>query len=163
MKTPIFLKRYEYAIPASPLAGQGMRKKSHSARVKLPLLKVLFDFEAGCFRLEGNRHFISVANESDKPGGLNDPKGRIFIDAALQPIEPINLNDDINDGLTLPLEACIDDGQALNFCTGLLSVNKIRHSHGLGWTITCSFRSLQFASCEFKLKLPVYIPYLSQQ
>ncbi len=156
MKKPVPLKLYLYSIPASSGVVSATTKKiTKTAAEHAPLLKVAFDFEHGHLRLEGDWQYLVTSSKHSKASWLNYHRERVYINAALYPAYPINLNDDATDGLVFTLQGNIEDGGHTAPCSGLLSIERIWENYGPRWTISCSLYDLAFVNCEIKINLPI--------
>jgi hypothetical protein len=158
MKGQLLLKQIEYFIPASSLAMAGLNE-NHIAAEHLPLMKVNIDFENGVFRLEGDWQFMMASNKYNEASSFSYHRERVKIETAVYPAFAINLNDPYCDGLVLPLEGSIKDGNYLGSCSGLLVIDNVRRSNGLisnQWNISFYLYDLQFEYCEIKFIIPVY-------
>src|ERR1051325_6283570 len=124
MNGPLFLKQYAFSVPMPlPARLDSIQKHNKIFNKHLPLLNVVIDFENGNFRLEGDWQFIVAANRDSETAWLTFHSERIFIDAAIYPAHSIDLQDDKNDSVILPIAGRIEEGKELGSCSGLLIVD----------------------------------------
>lgn len=158
MKQPVLLKQFEYTIPASALA-LAVVNKNHIVAEHLPLMKVTIDFENGVLKLQGDWQFMMAANKHNEASCSRYHRERVNIEASVYPELIINLSDPSSDGLVLPVEGSIKDGNFLSSCSGLIVIDNVRGFNELissQWSISFYLYDLQFDECEIKFKLPLY-------
>lgn len=158
MKSALFLKQFEYAIPPSALALVSL-KDNHIVAQFLQLMHVVFDFEDGIMKLEGNWQFMMSSNKHNEANWFTCHRDRVKIEAAIFPALPINLCDPASDGLVLPIEGNINDGESIGACSGLIVIDNVRGKDGLcsnQWNISFYIYDLQFDYCEISFRIPVY-------
>ncbi len=158
MKQPILLTQFEYLIPVSAMALAAV-KDNHTIAEHLPLMKVTIDFENGVLKLEGDWQFMMASNIHNEASWFTCHRERVKIETAIYPSLIVNLNDHNSDGLVLPLEGSIKDGNCLSSCSGLLIIDNVRGADDQisnQWNISFYLYDALFDDCEIKFKLPVY-------
>lgn len=157
MKQNLFLKQYQYEIPASSITFPLSPKNGNTAPAKQePALWAFFDFENNSLQLEGDCHFILKANKRFENSWFNYYKSRVFIDVTMKPEAAVNPNDAGNNEMLLFLKGSIYDGQRRGFCSGLLRLHRIWHSSKTQWIIYCNLVDNDLDVFEIKFKLPVF-------
>jgi hypothetical protein len=156
MKQSLYLKHYQYLIPtSSETLRVACRKSDKAFEQHRPLLWVAVNFENNRLKMEGAWQYVVTANEHNKAARFTNHKDRIFIYATLYPALPVDLNCEVTDGWTLPLQGSFDDGKMLSSCSGLLTVNTMQFNHRSQWVISCCISDLQYRRLEIKLNLPI--------
>ena len=158
MKKQSVLKYFEYRIqpPAMALAQTG---RKHIAIQHLPLMKVAFDFEKGKMKLEGDWNFMINVNKHNEANYFTQNRERVRIDASILPVFPINFCDPATDGLMLPLEGTINDGESIGDCTGLVVLDMLPGTGkpAMGqYQVSFYIYELQYEFCEIKFRIPLY-------
>lgn len=158
MKKQSVLKYFEYRIqpPAMTLAETSGK---HVAIQHMPLMKVAFDFEKGKMKLEGDWHFMINANKHNETNWFTGNRERVRIDASILPVFPINFDDPATDGLMLPLEGKINDGESIGDCSGLIVLDAKQDNKKSGvseYRLSFYVYDLQYEYCEINFKLPVF-------
>lgn len=158
MKPVLPLKRYEYSIPAAPFVASALPGKNNKDFPEhRQLLRVVFDFENGRLRLEGDRRFIMATDESNEVDSLPSHKERLSIKATILPSMVINLNDERNNELVFALEVCINDKKLPDYCSGLMIVGKDWNGCEPQWNIALYLYNFHASDCEIKFNLPVFV------
>lgn len=164
MDKPIFLKRLEYAIPATADALAEI-SPGRVVTEQAPLMKVNIDFEKSILKLEGDWQLIIASNNYHEKSWLSYHRERVKIKTSIYPGAVINLNDPKFDGLVFVLEGSIKDGKVKGSCSGILVVENTRANNGSlsdHWNVIFYLYDLQFDEWEIKFKLPVYINKLNE-
>jgi len=155
MEHSLFLRQYKFEIPRSATAVAGVSTKIKSTKdIQEPALRVLFDFENGCFLLEGDCGLIVSTNTRHKNSWLNGKNARVFIDANMKPEIPDGPDDNLNMELLLCLKGHIQNGDRQFKCSGILRLN--RHSNDSQWMIYCNLVDNDMHFFEIRLNLPVF-------
>lgn len=158
MKKQPILKYFEYKIQPPAMALTETSGK-HIAIQHLPLMKVAFDFEKGKMKLEGDWNFMINANKHNETNWFTRNRERVRIDASILPVFPINLSDPAVDGLMLPLEGKINDGESIGNCNGLIVLDMQQgsnNSEAYQYQLSFYIYDLQYEYCEINFKLPVF-------
>src|SRR5882672_4106723 len=139
MKQPVYLKCFEYAIPAS---GSEFNYKGNLYRnylgMRLPLVKINIDFENKYLYLEGNGNLAKTSSRIKELARFDFDQERIKVNANIYCGLDINLSGSSNEALVFLLEGIIDDGESKNPCSGLLVIDcrtSSYESEGKEWAL----------------------------
>lgn len=164
MKKQSLLKQFYYSIPASVLVTADS-KLSHAFSEQLPLMAVSFDFENGKMKLEGEWDFMMASNRHNEANWFTAKRNRVKIIMDIVPAAVINISNDETDGMVLPIEGYINDGESIGGCSGLIVIDNVKqnkeHLSNL-WDISFYVYDLQYEFCEIKFKLPLNINSLDE-
>jgi hypothetical protein len=124
MKQPVFLKSFEYSIPA---LGKDFNHSGNMYRdyleEHLPLVKVNIDFENKYLFIEGNGDLAKTLTKKVGLTRFDFDNKRIKVNANIYCGLSINLTASNEEGLVYILEGVIDDGEYKYPCTGLLIID----------------------------------------
>jgi hypothetical protein len=148
MKQPILLKRFEYCIPATGAAVNGMEK-------------VTIDFEKRKLSLTGD--VVLVLDRSRKPRRTHPAcaRERIEVRATIYPGFTGGLAGFSADELIFSLEGIMQDSKKMNPCSGLLVLEYLtngQESGGMEWHATLYLYDDHSDEREIKLRLTMYCP-----
>lgn len=159
MKKQFILKEFKYSIPSgTPVICA--TKDNYVVAGHLPLMRVFFDFENGKMKLEGDWQYMMAANKHNETNWFTCHSNRVKITADILKPAPVNLNDKETDGMVLPLDGLIDDGESIGGCSGLIIIDNVKGKKGRfsnQWDISFYMYDLQFEFCEIKFRIPVYM------
>ncbi len=124
MKQPVFLKSFEYSIPASErdLNESGYLYRDH-LEMHLPLVRVSIDFENKYLFIESNGNLATTLSNKLELIRFDFDKRRINVNANICCGLDINLSASADDDLVFILDGYIDDGEYKYPCTGLLIID----------------------------------------
>jgi hypothetical protein len=160
MKQPVYLKSFEYSIPASE---KDFNVKGNLYRnylvMRLPLVKVNIDFVNKRLFLEGNRILPKSISSKTELRKFDFEKERIKVNAKIYCGLNINLSGSSNEGLVFLLEGIIDDGESKTPCSGLLVIDCRANNHESGgrkWDLRVYLYDHNNDDREIKLDLMMY-------
>lgn len=126
MTQPHLLHQFEYTVPPSSLSISGPAQRSFKAMADhANLLRVIVDFEAGEVIIEGDRKFILQTSAGNRDNVLSSSTERIIIQANLSSFKPLDLDDVNSVAFIFPLDGCIEDGDTVRTCTGMVAVDHV--------------------------------------
>jgi hypothetical protein len=160
MQTNNLLHNFEYAVFPPVSCDSYKEIIEGQVAAQLPILSVRVNFQIGRLVLEGDWRFLMACNKNALPHWLLSHLGRIRIDANIYPAGAIDLVDLNSDGLLYPVEGVINDGSSINFCSGLIvldrrETNPAVHAHE--WTICFNLYDYEADNSEITFALPVYL------
>jgi hypothetical protein len=160
MKDPIYLKSFEYSIPASEkdIHHRGMMNRDYF-KMHLPLVKVNIDFENKWLVLENNGFTTKASTSITEHKRFDFEKKRIRVNANIYCGLNINLTGSSGDELVYLLEGIMDDGESNNPCSGLLVINTsagIYESVGKEYDLRIYLYDNNNEEKEIKLDLMMY-------
>jgi hypothetical protein len=160
MKQPIYLKSFEYSIPASEkdLNHRGILYRDYF-KMHLPLVKVNIDFEHKYLVLESNGFPTKCPLSKSALTRFEYGKERIKVNANIYCGLNINLSRSSGDELVFFLEGIMDDGESKNPCSGLLVIEtatSIYESGGKEWDLRVYLYDNNNEDKEIKLDLMMY-------
>jgi hypothetical protein len=162
MKQPVYLKSFEYAIPAPVKeSNEGTGLRPDYFEMHLPLMKLNIDFENEYLFLEGNGIQIKTLSSKTELARFDFEKERIKVNANICCGSDINLYGSSNGGLVYLLEGIIDDGESKNACSGLLVIERRPNSRESGrnaWDLKVSL----YDNDEKEIKLELVMSSLTQ-
>jgi hypothetical protein len=123
MKQPVYLKSFEYSIPAP---GRDFNDDGNSYRgleMVLPLVKVNIDFENKYLSIESNGNPVTTRSNKIELIKFDLDKKRIRVNANICCGLGVDLSAAADEGLVFILEGIIDDGEYAHSCTGLLIID----------------------------------------
>jgi hypothetical protein len=160
MKQPVYLKSFEYSIPASekdfPDGGYLFREY---VEMHLPLVKVNIDFENKYLFLESNGMQGKSFSSKTELTRFAFEKERIKVNAHIYCGLDINLSGSTGDELVFLLEGVVDDGESRNPCSGLIVIGNrtnVHESGGKEWHLRISLYDNNNDNREIKLNLKMY-------
>jgi hypothetical protein len=129
MKQPVYLKSFEYSMPASEkdLDHRVILYRDYF-EMHLPLVKVNIDFVNKRLVLEGNGNLVKTLSKTELTR-VDFEKARIKVNAKIYCGVNINLSRSSTEDLVFFLEGIIDDGESKNPCSGLLVIDSRTNSH----------------------------------
>jgi hypothetical protein len=124
MKQPVYLKSFEYSIPASGSNAYGFDNLNQDfLEMHLPQVKVNIDFENQYLFIEGNGDMAKTLSKKVGLTRFDFDYKKIKVNANIYCGLNINLSASSEEGLVYILEGIIDDGECKNPCTGLLIID----------------------------------------
>src|SRR5260221_11237317 len=121
MKQPVYLKSFEYSIPASEKDfSQPDKLYGDYFEMRLPIVKLNIDFVNKYLILEGNGIQAKTLSSNKELTRFDFERERIKVNANIYCGLDINLSGSSNDGLVFLLEGMVDDGERNCPCSGLL-------------------------------------------
>lgn len=152
MEQLVVFKKFFYFVPSSSCSLDLLKRRKIFSS-KLPLLKLMVDFESGVLNLEGDWQYLIQWYCRKVPGGFNFYHDRIHIQAAILEAQAIDPAGSASDGLVLPLEGFIDDGADSSSCSGVLILDKPAAANGNGeWDISICFNDLLRHEAQIRLR-----------
>ncbi|HEV3222035.1 MAG TPA: hypothetical protein VGZ90_04115 [Puia sp.] len=160
MKQPVYLKSFEYSIPASENYFND-RSNLHGDYLKMhsPLVKISIDFVNKCLFLESNGIQSKALSSKTELSRFAFEKERIKVNAHIYCGLDISLSGSSNEEMVFLLEGIVDDGESKNPCSGLIVIDgrtNIRESGGKEWDIRISLYDNNNDEREIKLDLMMY-------
>ena len=160
MKEPIYLKSFEYSIPASEkdFHHRGSLNRDYF-KMHLPLMKVHIDFENRYLILESNGFPAKTSSSNTESKRFDFEKERIRVNAHIYCGLNINLSGSSGEELVFLLEGIMDDGENKNPCSGLLVIDGsvgIYESGGKEYDLRIYLYDNNNEEKEIKLDLMMY-------
>lgn len=160
MKQPVYLKSFEYSIPASEkdFPDRGYLYREY-IEMHLPLVKVNIDFENKYLFLESNGMQGKSSSSKTELTKFAFEKERIKVNAHIYCGLDINLSGSSNEEMVFLLEGIIDDGESKNSCSGLIVIDNRTYTHESGrkeWDLRISLYDNSNDAREIKLDLMMY-------
>ena len=158
MKQTIDLKQFEYSVLPSPIKLTDTNK-IHKVSDRLPLMRVLIDFENGKLKLDGDWGFMISSNEYNETGAPDYNSERMQIETEIYGSSEVDLDQMESDSLTFFLDGNIKEGNSLICCSGLLTVEIDSTMNGVfsnQWNVVLSIHDLDFQGFEVNFKLPIF-------
>jgi hypothetical protein len=132
MKQPVYLKSFEYSIPASDRDFNDNGNSYLGLEMHLPLVKVSIDFENKYLFIESNGNPVTTPSNKMELIKFDFDKKRIRVNANICCGRNINLSASVDEDLVFILEGIIDDGEYAHPCTGLLIIENGEAAHQSG-------------------------------
>jgi hypothetical protein len=160
MKQPVYLKSFEYSIPASEkdFSHRGILYRNY-IKMHLPLVKINIDFENKYLVLETNGFPATSSSKKTERTRFAFEKERIKVNAHIYCGLDINLSGSSGDELVFLLEGIVDDGESRNPCSGLIVIGNrtdMHESGGKEWDLIISLYDNNNDDREIKLDLMMY-------
>jgi hypothetical protein len=160
MKQPVYLKSFEYSIPASEKDfHDGGNPNKDFMKMHLPLVKVNIDFENKYLFLESNGMEGKSLSSKTELSRFAFEKERIKVNAHIYCGLDINLSGSSNEEMVFLLEGIVDDGESENPCSGLIVIDgrtNMHESGGKEWDLRISLYDNNNDEREIKLDLMMY-------
>jgi hypothetical protein len=160
MKQPVYLKSFEYSIPASDkdFRHRGILYRDY-VQMHLPLVKINIDFENKYLALETNGFPATTSSKKTERTRFAFEQERIKVNANIYCGLDINLSGSAGEELVFLLEGIVDDGDSKNPCSGLIVIGSrtnVHESGGKEWDLIISLYDNNNDDREIKLDLMMY-------
>jgi hypothetical protein len=160
MKQPVYLKSFEYSIPASEKDFNDV-SNLHGDYLEMhsPLVKVNIDFVNKCLFLESNGIQSKALSSKTELTRFAFEEERIKVNAHIYCGLDINLSGSSNEEMVFLLEGIVDDGESKNPCSGLIVIDgrtNMQESRGKEWDLRICLYDNNNDEREIKLDLMMY-------
>jgi hypothetical protein len=160
MKQPVYLKSFEYSIPASEKDFKvGSNLHGDYLEMHSPLVKVNIDFVNKSLILESNGIHTENSILKTELEKFDFKKERIKVNAKIYCGLNINLSGSSNEELVFLLEGSMDDGKSKNHCSGLIVIENRTGRNESGekeWVLRVYLYDSRDDDREIKLDLMMY-------
>jgi hypothetical protein len=160
MKQAVYLKSFEYSIPASEQDfNDGSNLHGDYLEMHLPLVILKIDFVNKCLFLESNGMQKKSFSSKTELSGFAFEKERIKVNAHIYCGLDINLSGSSNEEMVFFLEGIVDDSESKNPCSGLIVIDGRTNTHesrGKEWDLRISLYDNNNDDREIKLDLMMY-------